>query len=427
MPARTRSHASLAPPLSLTGASAPALSRSPSPVHERAVAENLTGEWTEWAGYLSAPSYALSPDIEYTAVREAAGLIDVSPLFKYRVAGPDSLALVGRVITRDPRRLRPGRVIYTPWCDEAGHVIDDGTLARLDDGSIRWTAADPQVRWLELNARGLDVTIDETTEALAALAVQGPRSRAVLDEATGVSFADLGYYRRRAASIGGVPVDISRTGYTGDLGYEVWVAADRAVEVWDALVAAGRAHDLRPVGLRALDLLRLEAGLILLGVDYVSSRHAAIPDQLVSPFEIGLGRLVDLESGAEFVGRRALVAERAAGGSARRLAGLEVDWEGIEARFLAVGLAPSVSSIVSRVPVPVYAPDGPQIGRMTSSGWSPQRKALIGLATVDAAWARAGGRVEVEWTVEARRSRVEARVVKLPFQVLPRKKALPAL
>ena len=222
-----------------------------------------------------------------------------------------------------------------------------------------------------------------------------------------------------------MPVDVSRTGYTGDLGYEIWVDAEDAPAVWDALMEAGRSHALRPAGLRALDLVRLEAGLILLGVDYTSSRHAAIPEHAYSPDEIGLGRLVDLDKGP-FVGRRALAAERAGGGPARRLAGIEIDWAGIEERAAAVGLAPAVPATVSRTPVPVFAPDGPQIGRLTSSGWSPMRKAYIALATLDAPWARAGGRVEVEWTVEARRSRVAGRVVRLPFVDLPRKRELPA-
>jgi aminomethyltransferase len=409
------------------GSSVIANARLGTPFHSRAEAANATREWEEWAGFLAAPSYALSPDIEYAAVREAAALIDVSPLCKYRIAGLDSLALIDRVITRDARRLTPGRVIYTPWCDEAGKVVDDGTIAALDDGTYRWTAADPQLRWLELNARGLDVTIEETTERIAAVALQGPRSRAVLDDAAGPgpSFADLGYYRRRAATIAGIDVDVSRTGYTGDLGYEVWVGAEDAPAVWDALVEAGRSHALRPAGLRALDLVRLEAGLILLGVDYTSCRHAAIPEHAFSPEEIGLGRLVDFDKGP-FVGRRALAAERAGGGPARRLAGIEFDWAGIEERAAAVGLAPAVPSTVSRTPVPVFAPDGPQIGRITSSGWSPIRKAFIGLATLDAPWARAGGRVEVEWTVEARRSKVGGRVVGLPFVDLPRRRALPA-
>jgi aminomethyltransferase len=396
------------------------------PFFEREAAVNATREWAEWAGFLAAPSYALTPDIEYAAIREAAALIDVSPLFKYRVSGPDALALIDRIVTRDARRrLTPGRVIYTPWCDEDGKVIDDGTIAALDDGTYRWTAADPQLRWFELNARGLDVAIEETTDRTAALALQGPRSRAVLDAAAGASFADLGYHRRRAATIAGVSIDVSRTGYTGDLGYELWVDAGDAPTVWDALIEAGLGHALRPAGLRALDLVRLEAGLILLGVDYTSSRHASIPEHAYSPEEIGLGRLVDLEKPA-FVGRKALAAERAGGGPARRLAGIELDWAGIEEAASAVGLAPAVPATVSRTPVPVFAPDGPQIGRLTSSGWSPIRKAFIALATVDAAWARPGGRVEVEWTVEARRSNVGARVVGLPFVDLPRKRATPA-
>ena len=162
---------------------------------------NRKQQWREWSGYFASSSYADAHDIEYNAIREAAALIDVSPLFKYIVGGPDARRLVDRVITRDARKLTPGRVFYTPWCDEHGKVIDDGTVHGLDDGTFRWTAADPQLRWLRMNSAGLDITIDDVTERTAAVALQGPQSRAVIEAATGVSFADLGYFRRRAAPI----------------------------------------------------------------------------------------------------------------------------------------------------------------------------------------------------------------------------------
>jgi aminomethyltransferase len=379
-------------------------------------------QWREWSGYFAPSAYADFHDIEYNAIREAAALIDVSPLYKYRVHGPDANRLVDRVITRDATKIKPGQVVYTPWCDEFGKVIDDGTVHRFDDDSYRWTAADPQLRWLRLNARGLDVEIEEITETVAALALQGPLSRAVLEAATDESFEDLRYFRRRPATIAGVPIDVSRTGYTGDLGFELWIPARRATRVWDAVIEAGKGFGIRPAGMLALDVVRLEAGLILLEVDYTSARHAINPEQNYSPFEIGLGRLVNFDKG-DFVGRLALEREKRAGGPARRLVGLELDWYGIEGLFSAQGLPPAISLIVDRSAVPVYAPRGRQIGKATSHGWSPILKQAIALASVEPPYERIGARVEVEWTVEGRRGRVSGRVVALPFLDLERKRA----
>ena len=386
---------------------------------------NRKQQWREWSGYFASSAYADAHDIEYNAVRETAALIDVSPLYKYVVGGPDARRLVDRVITRDASRLEPGRVFYTPWCDEHGKVIDDGTVHALDDGTFRWTAADPQLRWLRMNSAGVDVTVDDATERTAALALQGPQSRAVLEAALGESFADLRYFRRRAATLKvgrrKVPVDVSRTGYTGDLGYELWVAADQAVALWDALWTAGQDHAIRPVGMLALDVVRLEAGLILLEVDYTSARHAMNPDQNYSPGEIGLGRLVSLEKEANFVGRLALEREARRGGPARRLVGLELEWAGIEGLFTAQGLPPAISPVVDRSARPVFL-GGRQVGKATSVGWSPILKQAIALASVPASMDRVGMRLDVEWTVEGRRGRVPATVVELPFLDLERKR-----
>jgi aminomethyltransferase len=224
---------------------------------------NRKQQWREWSGYFASSVYADAHDIEYNAIREAAALIDVSPLFKYTIGGPDALRLVDRVITRDATKLKPGQVYYTPWCDEHGKVIDDGTVHHLDDGTYRWTAADPQLRWLRQNSAGLDVSIDDMSEAVAAVALQGPLSRDVIEKATGASFADLRYFRRRAATFKAgrkkVAIDVSRTGYTGDLGYELWVPAEHAVALWESLAEAGRDFGLRPAGMLALDVVRLEA------------------------------------------------------------------------------------------------------------------------------------------------------------------------
>ena len=317
------------------------------PFHPRTAPLNRKMQWREWSGYFASSAYADFHDIEYNAIREAAALIDVSPLYKYRVSGPDALRLVDRIITRDATKLAVGPVFYTPWCDEHGKVIDDGTIHRLAEREFRWTAADPQLRWLRQNARGLDVAIDETTEAVAALALQGPLSRDVLEAATGHSFADLGYFRRRAARLGRIDIDVSRTGYTGDLGYELWIPTEHAVKAWDRLMDAGQPYGIRPAGMLALDVVRLEAGLILIEVDYTSARHAMNPEQNYSPYEIGLGRLVSFDK-ADFVGRLALERDQRAGGPPRRLVGLELDWYAIEGLYSAQGLPPAISPTTDR-------------------------------------------------------------------------------
>jgi aminomethyltransferase len=396
------------------------------PLHPRTSPLNRKLQWREWAGYYASSVYADAHDIEYNAIREAAALIDVSPLYKYRVSGPDAERLVDRVITRDATRMAVGQVYYTPWCDEHGKVIDDGTVHRLSETDFRWTAADPQVRWLSQNAAGLDVEIEDETERTAGIALQGPLSRAVLEGATRDDFGDLRYFRRREARLRlgrkSIAVDVSRTGYTGDLGYELWVPADRAVDAWDALMEAGRAYGVRPAGMLALDVTRLEAGLILLEVDYTSARHAMNPEQNYSPAEIGLGRLVSFDKG-DYVGRRALEAEQRAGGPARRLVGLVLDWYGIEGLFSARGLPPGISPAVDRSPVPVYAEGRGQVGKVTSHGWSPILKQMLALASVPPSYSRPGSTLQVEWTVEGRRGRVKATVVDLPFLDLERRRA----
>ena len=389
--------------------------------HSRTAPLNRKLEWREWSGYHAASVYADHHDIEYNAIREAAALTDVSPLFKYRVTGRDAMRLIDRVITRDATKLAVGQVYYTCWCDEHGKVVDDGTVARIDDTTYRWTAANPSLRWFEHNAAGLDVDIEETTETEAALALQGPRARDVLEAATGESFEPLRYFRCRRSSVGDVDLDVSRTGYTGDLGYELWVDAARALDLWDRLTEAGRPFGLRPAGLLALDVARLEAGLILIDVDFTSSRYALIAQQTYSPFEINLGWTVSLKKGP-FIGRSALEAEVARGGPARRLVGLEMSWDDLEALYMKWDLPPTMPPTAWRTPIPVYS-SGRQIGRATSGTWSPTLKKNIALASVASRHAAEGAQLEVEWTIEAHRSTVSARVVGLPFFDPPRKRA----
>jgi aminomethyltransferase len=378
--------------------------------------------WREWAGYYAVSTYEVHHEREYSALRNAAGLIDISPLFKYRLTGPDATRLVDRIVTRDMTRVQVGQVVYTHWCDGEGKVIDDGTVSRLDDQVFRWTAAEPNLRWLTVNAHGLDVRLEEITERTAALALQGPTSRGILEACVEAPAAlrALKYFRVMSTRLGGIPVDISRTGYTGDLGYELWVDAGSAERLWDTLMEAGHRYDITPAGMLALDVARIEAGLILLDVDYTSAKKALIPSQKYTPAEIGLGRLVHLEK-APFIGQAAL-RQDAAAGPARQLVGLEVDWDGLERLYDEVGLPPQLPATASRVSVPIYGGEA-QVGRATSSTWSPTLKKMIALASIASASAGLGKRLEMEWTVEHQRKRVDATVVKLPFFDPPRKRA----
>ena len=394
--------------------------------HDRTAPLNRKMQWREWSGYFASSVYADAHDIEYNAIREAAALIDVSPLFKYRVGGPDALRLVDRVITRDATKIRAGQVVYTPWCDEYGKVIDDGTVHRLDDDTYRWTAADPQYRWLTLNAAGLDVTIEDESATVAALALQGPFSRAVLEAATGELFADLRYFRRRPSTMKvgrhRIAIDVSRTGYTGDLGYELWIPAASAGEVWDHLMTVGGAFAIRPAGMLALDVTRLEAGF-----DPPRGRlHVGPPcDEPRAELQPERDRARPARGSRQGRLRRTTRAPRrgAAGGPARRLVGLTLDWYGIEGLYDAQGIPPAVSPTVDRSPRPVFDQRGRQIGRATSVGWSPILKQAIALASVAAGSDTPGGPVTVEWTVEGRRGRVPAVITELPFLDLARKRA----
>jgi aminomethyltransferase len=383
---------------------------------------NRKEAWGEWSGYFAAAVYADFHDIEYSAIREAAAVIDVSPLYKYVVAGPDAAALLDRVMTRDVARMQVGQVLYAAWCDEDGKVIDDGTITRTDDGAFRITAADPCYRWFVLNATNLDVEVSDVSEATAGLALQGRLSREVLEAATDQDWSDVRYFRSRPASIAGVEVDVTRTGYTGDRGYELWIPAAGALTVWDAVFDAGAPFGIHAAGIRALDVARVEAGLILIETEYTSARTATSPELTYSPFELGLGRLVNFKKASDFNGRRALLAEREAGGPARRLVGLELEWAGIEAMHAKHGLAPTISPFVHRDPVPVYR-EGRQIGRATSMTWGPTIKKMVAFGSVNREFQRVGTRLSVEYSVEGERGKVAASIVALPFLDLERKRS----
>jgi aminomethyltransferase len=301
-------------------------------------------------------------------------------------------------------------------------VVDDGTVSRLAENTYRWTAADPSLRWFRQNGLNMDVQIEDISEKTAALALQGPTSGKLLKAVAEAEIANLKYFRVTSGKIAGVPVDISRTGYTGDLGYEIWVDWSDAVKVWDALMDKGKQFDIHPAGMLALDVARVEAGLLLIEVDYFSSKKALIPSQKYSPYELGFGRMVHLDK-ENFIGKSALLKDEKQG-VPRQLVGLEVDWIEVENLYDKFGLTPAAPSQASRVAVPVYAGDK-QVGKATTTTWSPLLKKMISLASIATEHSKPGTKLAMELTIEAVRLKTTATVTKLPFFNPPRKTAVP--
>ncbi len=347
--------------------------------HERTFALCQSLNYREWSGYYTVSVYEVHHEHEYNAIRNACALIDISPLYKYLVTGKDATKLVNRVITRDVNKVAVGQVIYACWCDEDGKVIDDGTITRLEENKYRWTAADPSLRWFRQNGLNMEVQIEDISEQTAALALQGPTSAKLLKTVADADITNLKYFRKTSGKIAGVPVDISRTGYTGDLGYEIWIPWNDAVKVWDALMDKGKQFDIHAAGMLALDVSRVEAGLLLIEVDYTSSKKALIPSQKYSPYELGFGKMVPSQA--------------------------------------------------SRVAVPVYAnsanSNAKHVGKATTTAFSPLLKKLIAMASVGTEYSKPGTKLQMELTIEAQRMKTTATVVSLPFFNPKRKTAVP--
>jgi aminomethyltransferase len=389
------------------------------PFHSRTEPLNTSLNWKEWGGYFISVTYEEYSEPEYQAVRNGAALMDVSPFFKYDIRGKDAVSFVNRLITRNAAKCKLGQVIYACWCDDQGKVLQDATIHRLEEDVFWIVANEPTLDWFEYNAVGFDVRLEDVSDRMGALALQGPTSRDILNQVCSDDMTPLRYFGEIRTDLGGAPVVVSRTGYTGDLGYEIWVNTEHAEKVWDALMEAGRGRYIVPAGMHALDLARIEAGLPLLGVDFFIADLALIESQKSSPYEIGLGWAVNFKKPL-FIGREALAEEKKRGTS-RLFMGLEVSWDVIERLYAEEGLAPEMPQYASRVGVPVYSGEK-QVGKVTSSCWSKLLKKFIGLATLDAPYATPGTYVDLEMTVEYIRKRARAKVVKLPFFDPPRKR-----
>ena len=391
-----------------------------SPFFERTSKLNESQEWRRWSGYLSATNYELNHENEYFAIRTKAALLDITPLYKYIIKGPDAKLYLNRLVTRNINICKVGQVMYTPWCDENGKVIDDGTVQRLSENKFRITSAEPNLEWLECNAGGLDLTINDDSKNTAALALQGPNSRKILNTVSKDSLDQLKFFWIMKTKIGNCNVSISRTGYTGDLGYEIWIDPKDALVIWDILIEQGRSFGITPTGLQALDIARIEAGLILLDVDYISSRYAIIESRKSSPFELGLGWAVKMNK-KNFIGKEALKKEIMKD-SEWNFVGIEIKWDQLEKLYRQVGLAPGLPSTAWRTSTPLYF-NHQQVGYATSGTWSPILKRYIALAHVKSNYAEEGTNLDFEVKIEHYRKLTKATIVKTPFYNPERKRS----
>jgi aminomethyltransferase len=387
-----------------------------SPFHERTAALNETGLWSHWSGRLAAEKYQLSEKFEYFAVRNAAGLFDTSPLFKYRFSGPGAERFLAGVLARDPRPLRPGEAQYTIWCDDRGFIVEDGVLLRHADDEFVLTAAEPNLAsFADLAGPRDQVTIEDVSDDWAVLSLQGPRAKLLL-AGLDKGIEKLGYFEHRKAKIDGRRVHVSRTGFTGDLGYEVWCRAEDALAVWDAVWAATRGHGVLPFGLQALYMTRIEAGLLLLDVDFASSRYAWTDADRATPAEMGLTWMLRgiEDTDRRFIGASAIRRELRDGTSRFRTTGLVVHWRDWNRIHDDAGLIPPMDHTPVQEEMFLYDDAGEQVGFATSFMYSPVLQRHIGIARVPLASAAPGSRVNLEIPINHRYVHVAAETARLP-------------
>jgi len=394
------------------------------PFHARTSELNGAIDWKEWGGYFAANSYNVDSDIEYYAFRHSAGLVDITPLFKYRVTGKDAAMFLSRLMVKDICKLKLNQATYCCWCDDRGMVIDDGTVMRFGENQYFVTSADPSYSWFSRFIKKLDVKIEDLTDSYCGLALQGPTSRDILKNMCDANLDSLKFFWTTNAKADGFEFKISRTGYTGDLGYELWIENGDALKLFDAVWRAGQNYNIRMSGIAALDIARIEAGMIMNGVDYHSSLHALIPEQMSTPYELGLGWMVNLDR-RPFMGQRALKAENK-NGSRWATVGIDINWPDLEELYKKHGLPPHTEVGAWRHSVPIYHKQHVtrQIGYATSGTWSPMLKKNIALATIEIDYAKTGTEVNFEVMVEHHRKTVRAIVGKPQFFNPERKRSI---
>ena len=384
--------------------------RKKSPFYPRQADLDRINQWHEWKGYRSADGF-YEMGLEYFAQRNSTGVFDLTPMTKYRITGPDALDYLDRLVTRDMSKIKPGRVAYAVWCDDEGQVIDDGTIFHLNEGEYRVCSQERHMSWFQAAAIGMDVSIVDETEDICGLAVQGPTSFSILKNMGLDGVENLKPFGLMALDFQGTELMISRTGFTGDLGYELWISPNAALQLWDALFGAGKFHGITAIGTEALELARIEAGFIAAYIDFLPANVTVRSGRSRSPLELGLAWLVDFKK-PNFNGRRALVEEKKRGST----------W-----RFVKLDIEGNKEAHHSYI----YAnkKGGKSIGFITSAAWSPVCKQNIALGTVRTPYGKVGDKlyVEIYYQLEMHWSRVmaEATVVGKPFWDPPRKRATP--
>jgi len=394
------------------------------PFHERTSVLNETQLWSHWSGHLAADRYQMSDKLEYFAVRNAAGLFDSSPLFKYRIHGKDAEAFLGGVLARDIRQCGPGQAQYTCWLDGRGFVIEDGVILHTGKSEYLLTSAEPNLAYFADRIGRHDVTIQEVSHDIGTLSLQGPRSRAILARLV-PQMEKIPYFGIAKGEIGGAAVTVSRTGYSGDLGYEVWIDTPDAVHVWDTLWESMEGHGVLPFGLAALYMLRIEAGLLLLDADFDSGRYAWNDAHRSSPIELGWAWMFkDLKADDRaFIGRKALEREIADKTSRWAMRGLIVDWQDYDRVYNEAGLIPPKDHAPIVEDWMLYDDEYQRVGYATSFMYSPMLQRHIALARVRPDFAKLGTRVNLEFTVDHHYEQVAAHVARLPLYNPERKTA----
>jgi aminomethyltransferase len=394
------------------------------PFHQRLAPLNQTGLWQHWSGHLAAVKYQMSEKFEYFAVRNSAGLIDTSPLYKYRITGRDAERFLGNVLARDIGACRDGQAQYTLWCDQSGHVVEDGVVFRYSSDHFLLTAAEPNLAYFQRLIGSLRVQIDDVSAEYGSLAVQGPRSRTIL-AAVAPELDKLGFFHHAQVKFGNCAIGVSRTGYTGDLGYELWVESGDANDVFDTLLEASAGHGVVPVGMNALLMTRIEAGLVLIDADFHSSRFAYTDEERTTPIEMGFAWMFrDLEtSDRHFIGRDAIRREIADKTSRWKMVGLVIDWQDWDRRYRAVGLIPPKDETPIVYEMMLYDDAGERIGYTTSFMYSPVLQRHIAMARVRPHVATTGSKVNLEFTINHRYQTVAAQVARPPLFNPPRKTA----
>ena len=398
------------------------------PFHDGLTELNDQLLYTHWSGYLSALRYSDAPKHEYFAVRNGVGIFDTSPLFKYRITGPDTEAFLSRMVVRDLSGIRPGRAAYTLWCDDRGFVMEDGVLFRQSEREWLLTSARPSMSWFADHRHGQRVELEDVSDAYGMLQVQGPRSRAALAGLT-PEVEELPYFGLAESKIGTVPVSVSRTGYTGDLGFELMVPADDAGSVLDALLEAGAPHGIRPFGEEALNMLRIEAGLPLVDIEFHDSRTAWTDHDRVTPKELGQGWMLKgvRDGSRRFLGSEAIRRELEDGTSRWATTGIVVDWADWDRLHRDAGRAAHQGRAAARLGAVAAGRDeesaDEQVGYVTSFFYSPVLQRHIGMARVRPELASPGTDLRMETTLHHTTNMLAVSTAPLPFFNPPRKTA----